>query len=110
MSVFQIIAILFALLMMYVISIHRRKARLSTVETSIWFSLWFIFVVIAVFPNLLLGIVGLLRFDRVFDLLVVLALMVITWLVVSSYLMQKENMRKIEDIVRKQAIEGNEKK
>jgi len=109
MSVFQVIAILFALFMMYGVSIHRRKARLTTLETIIWYSMWCTFIVIALFPNLLVGLTGILRFERVFDLLVVISLMVISWLVIQSHFSQKENMRRIEDLVRKQAIKAHEK-
>ena len=107
MSIFQIGATLFALFMMYVVSIHRRKSRLSLFEVGFWYSMWFVFIVISIFPNLLLGISGALNFQRVFDLLLVLALMVLTGLVVLSYFTQKENKRKLEEFVRKQAI--NEK-
>ena len=40
MSIFQVIALLFALLMMYVVNIHRRKLRLSLIEVAFWFSMW----------------------------------------------------------------------
>ena len=105
MSIFQIGATLFALFMMYVVSIHKRKSRLSLIEVSFWYSMWFSFIVISIFPNLLLGISSALNFQRVFDLLLVLALMVLTALVVMSYFTQKENQKKLETFVRKQAID-----
>jgi hypothetical protein len=109
MSIFQILALLFALMMMYVVNIHRKKARLSLLEVSFWMSTWFVFIVIAIFPNLLTGIAGILNFSRVFDLLVVIAFMVVSWLVFRSYLIEKENTRKIDELVRKQAILRHEK-
>lgn len=105
MSIFQIGATLFALFMMYVVSIHKKKAKISLVEVSFWYSMWLAFIVIAVFPNLLLGISNTLSFQRVFDLLLVVALMVLTVIVVMSYFTQKENQRKLEEFVRKQAID-----
>lgn len=109
MSIFQTFALLFALMMMYVVNIHRKKAKLSSLEVSFWLSTWFVFIVIALFPHLLLGIAGILNFSRVFDLLVVVAFMVVSWLVFRSYLIQKENTQKIDDLVRKQAISRLEK-
>ena len=109
MSIFQVGATLFALFMMYVVSIHKRKARLSLVEVGFWYSMWFAFIIIATFPGLLLGISHVLHFDRVFDLLLVLALMVLTVLVVMSYFTQKENQKKLENFVRKQAINEQSK-
>ncbi|GIK83883.1 MAG: hypothetical protein BroJett025_05050 [Patescibacteria group bacterium] len=109
MSIFQIGATLFALFMMYVVSIHKNKSKLSLIEMSFWYSMWGLFVIIALFPDLLTGITQRLSFQRVFDLLLVLALMVLTVLVVLSYFMQKENQKKLEEFVRKQAIDERKK-
>ena len=110
MSIFQIIATLFALFMIYVVTIHKRKSRLSSVEVTFWYSMWVLFVVIALFPNLLLGITQTLNFQRVFDLLLVLALMVLTVIVVMGYFTQKASYRKLEDFIRKQAIDATKEK
>lgn len=110
MSSFQVLAILFAFFMIYVVNIHRRKAELSKIEVSFWLTMWSIFVFVAMFPNILIGLAGVLSFSRVFDLLVVVALMIITWLVFHSYLIQKESRQKIDEIVRKQAIRNFESK
>lgn len=105
MSIFQIGSTLFALFMIYVVTIHKKKSKLSVVEISFWYSMWIFFIIISLFPNLLLGITHKLSFQRVFDLLVVLAFMVLTLIVVLSYFMQKENQKKLEQFVRKQAID-----
>ncbi|MFZ1721817.1 MAG: DUF2304 domain-containing protein [Microgenomates group bacterium] len=105
MSIFQIASVLFALFLMYVVSIHRRKAKLSTSEVSFWYSIWGFFIVIALFPGLLLGITHQLHFARVFDLLVVAALMFLTVMVVLNYFTQKVNQKNLEKFVRKQAID-----
>jgi hypothetical protein len=104
MTIFQLVALLFALFMMYVVSIHYKKKTLSLMEVSWWYSIWFIFVVISLFPNLLLGVVHALNFARVFDLLVVAALMVLSILVFVNYFAQKEANRKLEKYVRQDAI------
>jgi hypothetical protein len=110
MTIFQIGATLFALFMIYVVTIHEKKSKLSKIEVIFWYSVWSLFVVIALFPDLLLGITQTLSFQRVFDLLLVLALMVLTVLVVLNYFMQKENQKKLEEFVRKQAIEKHDSK
>ena len=109
MSIFQLLAVLFALLMMYVVNIHRKKARLSSIEVSFWLSVWLLFTVMAIFPNMLTGLAGLLSFSRVFDLLVFVAMMMVTALVFHNYLLQRENSRKIDELVRKQAFASHEK-
>jgi hypothetical protein len=90
--------------MIYVVSIHSKKKTLTFLESSFWVSLWLFFIVISVFPDLLLGVTGALHFARVFDLLVVLALMVLSIVIFMSYFTQKEAARKLEEFVRDQAI------
>lgn len=100
MSIFQIISIFFALFMMYVISIHKRKSALNNVEVSFWYSTWILFIVIAIFPHWLLGLTGILNFARVFDLLIVIAFMILSFVIFSTYLSQKETDKKIEKLIR----------
>ncbi|HEX7017941.1 MAG TPA: DUF2304 family protein [Patescibacteria group bacterium] len=110
MSIFQVISVLFALFMMYVVSIQSKKKTLTVLETNFWYTTWISFMVISIFPFLLQGIAGVLRFSRVFDLLVVLALMVLTFVIITSYFAQKENTRKLEQLVRQIALNDHEKK
>jgi hypothetical protein len=110
MTIFQIGAVLFALFMMYVVSIHLKKKTLSFTEGSFWLSTWLVFIIIAVFPHLLIGISSALRFARVFDLLVVMALMVLTVVIFMSYFAQKEATHKLEKFVRQKAINEVKKK
>jgi hypothetical protein len=110
MSTFQIGSVLFALFMLYVVSIHKKKKTLSIVEASFWCSLWILFILIAIFPNLLLGITGFLKFARVFDLLVVMAFMIISIVVFLSYFNQKESQKKLEEFIRRQAIDHAKRK
>lgn len=105
MTIFQVIAVLFALFMMYVTSIHGKKRNLSVVEVSFWLSTWGLFIVVALFPNMLLGITDVLNFTRVFDLLLVAALMVLSILVFFTYFALKGFQRKLEMLVRALAIE-----
>lgn len=109
MSIFQIGSVLFALLMMYIVNIHRKKSRLSPLEVSFWYSVWILFVVIALFPDLLTGVTNILHFSRVFDLLVVIGMMILTLLVISNYFQQKENTQKLNEFVRKEAMKREER-
>lgn len=104
MSIFQIIAILFALFMVYTVTIHRKKKTLSVMEASFWSSIWILFIVIAIFPNLLLSIANWLHFSRVFDLLIVIALMILSAVTFSNYFINKKLHSKLEVVVRSLAI------
>jgi hypothetical protein len=106
MSIFQIIATFFALFMLYVTRIHDRQLKFSLSEMMFWYSLWTVFVVIALFPDLLIGITQFLRFSRVFDLLTVIALMILTVIVIWNNFTQRVANKKIEQFVRDHAIKN----
>jgi hypothetical protein len=104
MSLFQLLAALFAFFMLYIVNIHKKKAALSALEVGFWYAVWFLFIIISLMPNLLLGIVNIIHFARVFDLLTVLAFIFLTVLIVITYFTQKENSKKIEQYIRTIAI------
>lgn len=110
MSIFQIIAVFFALFMLYVTRAHTLRQRFSVTETLFWYSLWSVFIFAALFPDLLKGITELLHFSRVFDLLLVGALMVLTVIVVLNYFQQRANARRWEEFIRQRAIDHTRKK
>ena len=105
MTIFQLLAALFGLFMFYIINIHRKKSQLTPLEVNFWYSIWGLFIIISLFPNLLLGISQKLHFTRVFDLLVVGGMMILTIIVIINYFQQKENNQKLQKFVRQQAID-----
>ena len=109
MTIFQIISAFFALFMMYVVTIHGKKKNLNQVEVWAWSSVWIVFTIVALFPNLLLGITGLLNFSRVFDLLIVIAFMILSVVVFMSYFKVRSLEKKIEEIIRSEAITTGKK-
>lgn len=109
MSIFQIIATFFALFMLYVTRIHDKQIKFSVTEKFFWYSLWIVFIVIALFPDLLLGITQFLRFSRVFDLLTVGALMILTVVVIWNNFTQRVANKKIEQFIREHAIKNARK-
>lgn len=107
MSVFQLISILFATFMMYVVRVKAKKYHLPKLETYVWYSIWGAFIILAFFPQLLLGVAGALRFARVFDLLTVIAFMILTALVFYLYFALKELRIKLEKLIRDEAIKNH---
>ena len=104
MTIFQILALLFAIFMVYWVFSSYKRQNLKRTEMLIWIMVWIGFIVLAIFPNLLLGIVGVLDFARVFDLLVVIAFMATSTMVFYLYLRVKKNEKKLEDLVRELAF------
>lgn len=106
MRLLQTISVLFGLFMMYVVRIHKKKGHVESFEYGIWMALWGIFIFLAVFPQTVNGVVQTLRIARVFDLLVVIALMIIIFLTFMNRIEQKKQEKKMERLVRQKAIEN----
>jgi hypothetical protein len=100
----QIIGILFALIMLYVTFLHKKRKELSSLEFSFWLILWFIFIYVTAFPSSLDFIVKSLNVTRAFDLLIVLGFLFLISLGLYNYFLEKNNRKKIEKIVRKIAL------
>jgi len=66
--------------MLYVVHIHRKKGVLEGSEIFFWNGLWLGFIYVAVFPQTFRGLIQRLQIARVFDLLVIAAFMIITFI------------------------------
>ncbi len=108
MTLFQLTAILFALFMSYVVRTHQLRARLSKMEASFWYSLWLVFIVLAALPDLLIGVADYFYFERVFDLLVVGAFMILAFISIRSYFKYRELQRQVERLIRQRAIDRSQ--
>lgn len=109
MSIFQILALLFAGFMIYVVRLKGKRYKFHGLEMMLWYLLWLSFAVLSLFPNLLFGITDVLNFGRVFDLLVVLAFMTISFLVIFLYFTVRELQAKLEKYVRDEAVNNEGK-
>ncbi len=104
MRLLQVVSVLFGLFMMYVVRIHHKKGHVESFEYGIWMALWGVFIVLAIFPQSVNGIVQTVHIARVFDLLVVVALMIVVFLTFMNRIEQKKLEKKMEQLVRKNAI------
>lgn len=100
----QIIGILFALFMIYYTFINFRKRQLKRGETALWFVIWSVFLLVAVFPTYLKSLAQTLNVERTMDFLTILGFFFIIILTFHNYLQVKRNSRKLEEIVRRIAF------
>lgn len=100
----QGLSVLFGLAMLYVARIHFRKRHLTKLEFSLWLSVWLGFIFLAFFPQLVSGIAQRLHIARVFDLLVIAALMILTVLTYINRIAQRQVQQKVMALVRERAI------
>ena len=106
----QIIAILFAIFMVYVAFLHWKRKEINGGEIFFWSSLWVGFILIILFPNVLQSLTQLLFFARVLDLLMVIAFMILAFLGFQNHISNRRMEKKIEDLVRKEATKEISKK
>lgn len=106
----QIIAVLFAIFMIYVAFLHWKRRDIRGVEIFFWSILWLGFIIITLFPKILESVSQLLFFARVMDLLMIAAFMILAFLGFQNYVSNKRTERKIEELVRREATRDVEKK
>lgn len=99
----QIIAVLFAIFMIYVAFLHFKRKDINGGEIFFWTFLWLGFIVITLFPNILQNLTKLLFFTRVMDLLMVAAFMILAFLGFQNHVSNRRMEKKIEELVRKEA-------
>jgi hypothetical protein len=105
MLVIQIIGMLFGILMAYYTFIHFRRKQFSGIVFFLWECVWLGMVVTVLFPKILDPLVHAFRFARTLDLLVTAAIIVVITVSFFNYIAVIKNKRKLEDLVRKLAIE-----
>ena len=104
MFLLQAISVIFGVFMIYVVRIHRRKNNFDSFEYGVWLALWLGFVFLTIFPELINGITQTLHIARLFDLLVIVAFMVLVTLTFFNRIAIKKLEKKFEEMVRTKAL------
>lgn len=106
----QFIGVLFALLMLYITFLHRKRKEFTVKETLFWIVLWCSFIGITLFSNVLSSLVVSLAFARVMDFLIVLGFIFLFGITFYNYTLLRRNQNKVEDVVRAVALSRARKK
>jgi hypothetical protein len=101
----QIVGILFSIFMIYYTFLQYKKKDITIKEYLVWVCLWIIFIVLTIFPNIIRPIVKPIGFARIFDFFIVAGFMFIIGSIFYIYLLVRSNQKRLEDIVRKVAID-----
>ncbi len=105
----QIIALIFAFSMIYFVVLHFKRGEISKSEIISWIIMWAAAIVIIVFPELLRKFASTFLVTRVFDLMVIAGFILVISLVTSSYIRTKKLEKKLEDMVRREALKKAKK-
>ncbi len=106
----QIVGLLFAIFMLYLSFLHWKRGEIGGGNFFFWLMLWLAFILVTLFPILLGGLTKMLFFARVMDFLMLIAFMILAFLGFQNYISQKKMEKKIEKMVRKEALRKIERK
>jgi hypothetical protein len=105
----QIIALIFAFSMIYFVVLHYKRGEISKSEIISWMVMWAAAIVVIVFPELLRTFASTFLVTRVFDLMVIAGFILVISLVTSSYIRTKKLEKKLEEMVRREALKKAKK-
>jgi len=101
----QFVAILFALWMSYFTFLHFRRGEFGKSEITLWMLLWIGLIAVVLFPHSLDFLLKTFRITRAFDLIVVVGIVVLFAVTFRNYVLLKRTERRLEDFVRRNALE-----
>lgn len=105
----QIIAIIFALIMIYFAYLHYSRGELNGLEILSWVVIWLVTIGIVIFPEVLQTFAKSIAIARVFDLMVIGGFILIIPIAYLSYIRTKRMEKTIEELVRKEALKTIQK-
>ena len=100
----QVIAIIFALVLIYFAVLHYKRNELSRDEITVWIIVWTGVIVVVVFPEFLRELAKNFLITRLFDLLAVGAFVLLISVVSMLYIKTKRLENKLERIIRQDAL------
>ncbi|MFW6231237.1 MAG: DUF2304 domain-containing protein [Nanoarchaeota archaeon] len=101
----QLLGILFGLVMVYMTFLYYKRKNYGTAAFIFWMGIWTAFLVLAIFPTFVYGVMGLLDIQRTADFFVIGALLLYSVVIFKLYVRNKQLEDKVEKIVRKVALD-----
>jgi len=106
----QILGFLFGLLMVYITFLNYKRREFTIKEYLFWVILWALFISVALAPGILDFVVkDILNLSRTMDFFVIIGFMFIIAAVFYTYTIVRRNQKKLENIVRRMAIDRGKK-
>jgi len=104
--VIQSIGLIVGLIFLYLVYINFKKGIFNRVDWSLWLIIWLGFMVGVSFPEIINGIIGSLSIVRALDFFTIFGFLVLFGIVFVLYIKVKQNNKKVEEFVRKEALRG----
>jgi|TARA_B100001971_G_C18068658_1_gene471864 hypothetical protein len=106
----QILGGFFGAFMAYYTFLHYKRKEITLKEYSFWIVLWFTFLAVTIMPRLLDPVVKTLNLARTMDFFIILGFMFLIGTIFYTYLLVRKNQKRLENIVRKVAMDKPNKK
>lgn len=100
----QVIALIFALIMIYFAYLHYRRGEINGLEIISWLVVWFGAILLISFPELFRTFSSTIAISRPFDLAVIGGFILLIPIVYISYIKTKRLEKKLEKYVRGDAL------
>lgn len=100
----QIIALIFALIMIYIAYVHYKKGEINGLEIIFWLICWMGAIGIILFPEVFKIFSATIAISRAFDLAVLGGFILMLPIVYLSHVKTNKLEKKIEDLIRQEAL------
>ena len=102
----QVLGVLFGLFMLYFTFLYGKRKEFTNKESVFWILVWVIFIFISIVPTSLDFLVrDLIGLSRPLDFFIIIGFMFLIGSTFYTYTIVRKNQNRIEEIVRKIAIE-----
>lgn len=102
----QIVAIIFALWMVYFSYLHFRRGEFKLIEFLFWQILWLGLVIVVIFPQSVNFILKTFSITRTFDLVVITGVVILFGISFRSYVIVRRLEKKVEEFTRSEALKS----
>lgn len=106
----QLVGLLFAVFMMYFTYLHYKRNEFKKHAFFMWMAVWIVFGVLVMVPTILTPIIDILSFNRAMDFFTVVGFIFLVTVVFFNFTVVKKNEKKIEELVRKIALDKKKKR
>lgn len=109
-SILQVLGILYLLAMLYLTFLYYKRNQYSGRSFAFWVAVWAFGILLLLFPQTSSRLTQTLGVSRVIDFYLILGLMVFSIITFLSYTTVKRNETRIEDLVRKIALQEKKRR
>ncbi len=106
----QVFGLIFSAFVLYLSFLYYKKKEFTLTEWGFWALFAALFATVSIFPGLLDPIVSNLNLGRKLDLFIILGFMFLIATTFYTYRITRHTDKRVEELVRKIAIEQEEKK